>query len=173
MELSDLGGDPFDHPGGNGSFGQPPVHHAVLGETLHLDGVLDHLPRAFPDEDPALVPTNLHHSQINLPGEPAVEGHFLLAVIPPFFKRSKVQEPEVYRLFNLVNVIPGKKNGRYVRLHQVHGSGLLRVNLGILQRGNQRGEIHEEILDFFPLPVKMKSFFLRLDRRSRKKDKMA
>ncbi|GBD17381.1 hypothetical protein HRbin26_02301 [bacterium HR26] len=105
-----------------------PQQHPIIRQPAHLDRVLDD--RAVTVElELAADLDHRHHAQVDIPCEPAVEPHLLLAEMVPQFQRGEVQEAEVDRLLDLVDQVASQEDDRDVRLLDV--DGLHRIGIGL------------------------------------------
>ena len=87
----------------------------LIRQPPHLDGPFDDLSRPL-HADPISLPDDRHDPQVNLRRQPTVQPDLLLAEVPPPLERAVIDEPQAYRLLDLVRERPGQADDRDVRL---------------------------------------------------------
>src|SRR5690606_8023202 len=75
--------------------------------------------------------------KIQVVGKPLVESQLLLAEVLACIQRGEIEEAEVHRLLDLVGEGAGQDDPGDVRLDDLEGLYRMRVEGGVLQRGNQ------------------------------------
>ena len=113
-----------------------------LGEATHVDRVLDRF--ALPAEDRASVLLrDRHDAHVHAGRETAVQGDLGLAHDLATCERRVVEEPEVDRLLELVDVVPGENDRGSVGLHEYGRARRARVGARVEQVAEDRVEVHE------------------------------
>ena len=112
------------------------VHHGLLRQAAHLDGVFLYVSPAVHD-DFTVVAGDRDDFQVRIRAETAVELQFLDTEGEAFFQRGVVQEPHVHRFLNLVNNVVGEEDVGYLGLYKFHPLRRLGVGLRVEQCLNQ------------------------------------
>ncbi|OGO04565.1 MAG: hypothetical protein A2Y60_00745 [Chloroflexi bacterium RBG_13_54_9] len=72
---------------------------------------------------------HFYHTQVYIGAEPPVEQDLLLAEELALFQAGVIEEAEVHRLLDLVDIIASEKDKRYLRLHQLNALGMVGISL--------------------------------------------
>src|SRR5208282_3921285 len=114
--------------------GNEPVEHPVLGQTPHLDRVLDGLRilamHLRSKQERFLTLENREYSEIHPRRQTRVKTYLLAAEVISATEFRVVEEREAHRFLHLVNEIAGEEDVGNVRLLELDARGRIRVELG-------------------------------------------
>ena len=133
VELGDASPHALHFPRKRGGSGcQQAIEHAILGQTHHVDRILDGLPWAF-DGDASLRTADFPNSQVGIGAKTAIESHLFPAIVGPPFQGGKVEKTEVDRFFDFIDVPFGKIKTGNMGLAKNDPIDIFRIGLGAKQ----------------------------------------
>ncbi len=100
------------------------VHHALLGQAHHLQGVLQGVARTTQPDLPAVLRDG-QDLQVDLRAEPPVQDQLFVQIMMAPAQGGEVEEAQVHRLLDLVGEAVGDEDPGDVGLDQVDGGSRL------------------------------------------------
>jgi hypothetical protein len=113
------------------------IEHAIFRESFHLNGVINNVPGAVYRDPPSRV-TDFHHSEVDVRAEAAVESHLFLAIESAPIESGKIEETEIDRLFDFIDVPVGKIQAGYMGFPEIDRAAFFGIN-GRAQKSFMQG----------------------------------